>query len=270
MQTVSEGGLPALDPAGRGWKKPWGRSVGKIRGWLEKQHAALRRRRLKRALVFFRIGVRAWRSAESIPAEDRTRLEDRFRDAWRTEYRRRFVEQRLGWLFQSGILLGWVAYFAVLPLTVPRRYRGADYIDTLTLALTGSLLVILAGGLIVGWISRYLNGSFATVGTSKEAAGGLLILLLFTPVVYFAGRSSADPVMMIVLGLTAWGVVFVAVTGLAWVALTVATNWVRRRSPDALLAAALFGACDPWNSIGIAGPTRNFVLVSPGTSARRP
>ena len=40
----------------------------------------------------------------------------------------------------------------------------------------------------------------------------------------------------------AWAVTFAAVLGLGWVALSVATNLVRRRNPDALLAASLFGA----------------------------
>src|SRR5947209_19771503 len=91
MESVSERGF--LAPHGRKW--PWTSFVGKKRESYDKQKAALRHRRLRTAYRFFRMGVVAWRSTGSISADDRVRLEDRFRHAWRVEYRRRFIHRRL-------------------------------------------------------------------------------------------------------------------------------------------------------------------------------
>jgi hypothetical protein len=76
----------------------------------------------------------------------------------------------------------------------------------------------------------------------RDTGGIALVLLILIPILYATGSASGDPLLVVFLGLLAWGVVFAAVFGFAWVALSVATNLVRRRNPDALLAASLFGA----------------------------
>jgi len=242
METLSERELPASPATAQSRKWPWTSLAGRLRAWHDEQKAAWRRRRLKNAFSFFRVGVAAWRSAASISEEDRVRLEDRFRHAWRAEYRRRFVNRRLGWLFQAGILLSYIAYFAVLPLALPEKYRAGSYFDTLFLAFIGSYAVIMIGGLLVYWMAKYLNGRWALAEAARYAGSIAFFLLFVVPMLYASGQASGDPLLLVLLGLLAWGVVVVAVFGFAWVALSAATNAVRRRDPDALLAAALFGA----------------------------
>src|SRR5437016_3946601 len=130
MESVSEREFVA--PHGRKW--PWTSFVHKKRESYDKQKAAWWHRRLRNAYRFFRVGVVAWRSTGSISVDDRVRLEDRFRHAWRVEYRRRFINRRLGGLFQAGILLSYFAYFAVLPIALPEKYRAGSYFDTLFVA----------------------------------------------------------------------------------------------------------------------------------------
>ena len=242
METLSERELlaPPAAPQSRTW--PWTPLVEKIHAKHNKLKAASRRRRFRNALSFFRVGVAAWRSAASISPEDRVRLQDRFRNARRAEYRRRFVNRRLGVLFQAGLLLCSIAYFAVLPLVLPEKYRAGDYFDTLFLGLDASLLVIIIGGLVIYWVLKYLNGwaITETARTANRGAGiGLLILI---PIFYVVVQASGDPLLVVLLGLMSWGVVLGALFGVTWVALSVATNWVRWRNPDALLAVALFSA----------------------------
>lgn len=76
----------------------------------------------------------------------------------------------------------------------------------------------------------------------RDIGSNAAILLVCAPILYLSAQSSREPLFVVFLGLMAWGAVFAAVFGVAWVALSVATNLVRRRDPDALLAATLFGA----------------------------
>jgi hypothetical protein len=238
MESVSEREFVA--PHGRKW--PWTSFVHKKRESYDKQKAAWWHRRLRNAYRFFRVGVVAWRSTGSISVDDRVRLEDRFRHAWRVEYRRRFINRRLGGLFQAGILLSYFAYFAVLPIALPEKYRAGSYFDTLFVAFIGSFAIIVIGGLLVYWMAKYLNARWSIAETTGAMGGIALFLLIIVPMLYASVQGSGDPLLVVFLGLLAWGVAVVAVFGFAWVALSAATNAVRRRDPDALLAAALFGA----------------------------
>jgi hypothetical protein len=238
MESVSEREFVA--PHGRKW--PWTSFVGKKRESYDKQKAALRHRRLRNAYRFFRMGVVAWRSTGSISADDRVRLEDRFRHAWRVEYRRRFIHRRLDLLLQLGMLLSYLVFFAVLPIALPEKYRAGDYVDTFALAFVGPCLVLITGYLLVYPIAKYLDGRWAIAEAVRDIGSNAAILLVCAPILYLSAQSSREPLFVVFLGLMAWGAVFAAVFGVAWVALSVATNLVRRRDPDALLAATLFGA----------------------------
>jgi len=242
METVSERELltPRAVPQSRKW--PWTSRVKKIRDWFDKQKAASYRRRFRNALGVTQVGIAVWRSVASISPEDRVRLEARFRHAWRAEYRRRSVNRRLGRLLQAGIVLSYLAYFAVLPMALPGEFRADSYFDTPILAFVGSGLIIILARFLVSWTSKYLDGRWTLAGAARDTgsiAGTLLISIL---ALYCTSQASTDPFPVVLLGLVGSGIVFAAVLGVAGVALSVATNLARRRNPDALLAAALFGA----------------------------
>jgi hypothetical protein len=258
METVSEHELLALRAATRTGKRPWTSLAGKIRDWREAQKIARYRRRFRNAFGFFRVGVVAWRNLASISPEDRARLEARFRDAWRAEYRRRFVNRRLGWLFQVAIVLSYMAYFALLPWALPEKYRTGGYFDTLIFAFFGSYVVIVIGGVLVYWMSKYLDGRWAIAAALRGTGSVAVIFLIFMLMVFLTGQESADPWLLVLLGLMAWGFAFAAVLGFGWAALSAATNLVRRRDPDALLAASLFGALRSLEFNGDQWPNPNF------------
>ena len=213
METVSEHELLALRAATRTGKRPWTSLAGKIRDWREAQKIARYRRRFRNAFGFFRVGVVAWRNLASISPEDRARLEARFRDAWRAEYRRRFVNRRLGWLFQVAIVLSYMAYFALLPWALPEKYRTGGYFDTLIFAFFGSYVVIVIGGVLVYWMSKYLDGRWAIAAALRGTGSVAGIFLIFMLMVFLTGQESADPWLLVLLGLMAWGFAFLPYSG---------------------------------------------------------
>src|SRR3954451_12087245 len=115
---LSERELPAAAATSSVWTAPGRR----VRAWQAKRNEALRVRRIREVLPFFRSEIHAWRSAGSISPDDRIRLEHRLRYALRVECQRQFVARRLGLLFGIAIALSFIGYFAALPLAVPRQY----------------------------------------------------------------------------------------------------------------------------------------------------
>ena len=242
MQALVEPELQTAETTPANWRHPWRWFHHKIYTWVAEKKESWRVRRFKKARAFLKPGIYHWRTATSIPSADRIRLEKRFRHAWRAEYRRRFIEERLGTLFQAVIGIAWLFYFLILPLIIPDRYKGESYLDTLVLILCGSSLVFMIGVILISWLHKYLSGQFATAETARQVASVVFFMIFAGLIVYFASQTVSEPFLLIILGLLSWGVVFSVVIIVAWLALSIATHWARRRNPDLLLAAALFAA----------------------------